>query len=401
MISAIISLAFVLRLSCIVLLGRHIRPEVWEYNDIALNILSGKGYLYRLFNTDYYSFGYPAYSYISAAFHFLTKENYFALEIFQAALSAWTCYFVFLIAKKLFNSKTGLLAAFLAAVHPGSIIYSSKIHELTLVAFLITAVFWMIISMDIRKASDNMLIGLVIGLGILTRPTFIFILPVYLLYAAGKTRPFKDCLKYFAVVLFCAVIVITPWTIRNYNIHKRLIFITTTSAEHFWRGNNPLATGSALTKDRKTIIDIAPKEFLDRLYSSNEIGQYDLFMKETISFIKKNPAFFANMLMRKFYYFWWFSPQAGLTYPALWGSIYKIFYIILAVFFIPGVWFGVRRGSDRFAVLSLLLLFLLISAANSIYYVEMRHRWAIEPLILIFSSFGFFQVTDFLKRNKT
>lgn len=384
-------LAFVTRLYSLFLLGRHISPEVWEYDAIALNIIQQKGYSFNYLNTVYHSYVYPVYPFLTALSHLITGRNYFILEICHIILSAATCYFVYLIGKLIFNQKVGLLSSFLVAMHPGLVVYSTKLHELTLVVFLITFIFWLITSLDYRKVYNNIFISTLIGIGVLTRPTFIFFLPVYFLYIWLDSKRFKYALKAILAATLFSILIILPWTIRNYQIHKRWIFITTNSAEHFWRGNNPAASGSALTEDGHSIIEKAPAEFKEKIYKMTEIEQYDFFYKEAYKFIRSNPIFFIKMVLKKFFYFCWFSPQAGLMYPGLWKIIYRAYYCILFFTFIFGLCsslFKKRLGINRAAVASMFIFLFLTLLLHALYYVEIRHRWAIEPFMLIFSAFG-------------
>ncbi len=398
----ILFLAFAARTFAIFFLGKNVTPEPYEYNVLALNILHGKGYIYDFLNTEQRTFCYPGYSYLIAFFHWITHENYFVLEMFQVAVSVIACGIIYLIAKKIFDDKVALVAAFLAALHPGLIIYTTKIHDLSFVVLLISLILWLIISLNPDKAGHNILIGALIGLGTLTRPTLIFFISVYFFYHWFSSKSRKNYLTGCATVLICAVLVLTPWTIRNYKIHKRFIFITTTSAEQFWRGNNALASGTSFTQNGKTMAEIAPKEFLDKLYKMNEIEQYDFLYHETFKFIASHPAFFVKITLKKFYYFWWFSPQTGLLYPGLWTQLYKPYYIAIFSLFALGVYLGIKRSEllNRMAIISILLFMLFISSANSLYYVESRHRWAVEPFMLIFSSYAIMSLRRaFLKKS--
>lgn len=360
---------------------------------MATNILLGKGYIYSHHNTVYHSFGYPVYPLLCAFFHFITNRNYFILEIFQIILSVTTCYFIYLIAKKIYNEKIGLLSLFLTAAHPGIIIYSTKIHELTLVLFFTAAIFWYIISLDCTKFYTNIFIGSLIGIGTLTRPSLIFFMPAYFVYLWLSSNRAGNIFKALAVVSLSVILFISLWTIRNYNIHKKFIFITTYSGENFWQGNNQFASGSAMTKDGRSILEAAPKEITEELYKMNEIEQYDFFYRESFKFVKSNPIFFIKMLCKKFFYFWWFSPQTGRLYPRMWTIIYKTYYSALFIFFILGSGLSLNKSNaSRALVLPLFVLFFMISSLQSLYYVEMRHRWAIEPLMIVFSAYGFMEL---------
>jgi len=398
-LALILIAGFAVRIFSILLLKKHITPEIYEYNTLALNIVHGKGYIYGFLNTPHQSFCYPGYSYLLAFFHYLMPENYFAIEVFQALVSVIACGFIYLIAKRMFDEKTALIASFLASFHPGLIIYTTKIHDLSLVVFFVALILWLIISLNAGKISGYAAIGAVIGLSVLTRPTLILFIPVYFLYNWFAAKNRKDFFIGCAVVSICAALVLAPWTFRNYRIHKKLIFITTTSAEHFWRGNNAFSSGTSLTGDRRPITEVAPKEFLEKLYKMKEIEQYNFLYQETSKFIAAHPVFFLERLARKFYYFWWFSPQTGLLYPGLWTKIYKIYYAFIFILFAAGICraIGRTKGLERAAVMAIVLFLFLVSLGNSVYYVELRHRWAMEPLMLIFTAYAISGIFTYYK----
>ena len=383
--------AFVLRLAALILLGRHVNPERWEYDYIAVNLIQHHGYVFWHLNTTYHTYAYPVYALLTAVFHLLTNYNYFILELFQISLSAFSCYFIYLISEIIFDKKTGLIAAILVATHPGLIVYSTKLSEVTLIIFLLSLTFLLILKLDMLKVRNNILLGLLIGIGMLTRPLAVFFLPVYGLYAWFSAQRKRVFFRVISVVSLSAALAITPWTIRNYLIHKRFIFITTNTPEYFWRGNNPQATGTALRPDKQDIMAVAPQEFKDKLFKMNEIQQYDFFMKTAWEHIKSDPLFFVKMCFKKFLYFWWFTPTIGILYPDSWTLVYKIYYSVIFILFIVGCIASLikLKGIKKISVVSLFGFFFLTSLLHSIYYLETRHRLSIEPLLLIFSSYGF------------
>ncbi len=392
----IIGLAFAVRLLALFLLGRHSAPETWEYNEIALNIAHRHEYVMQWFNTEHRAHAYPLYPMLCAVSHMLTGENYFILELLHVGVSAITCYLIYLIARRIFDERVALVSAALTALHPGLIVYSTKIHELTFVVFLVSLIFWQMVSSDPRRIRNALIFGALMGLATLTRPTLIAFLPAYLVWLSSSLRGWHDVSRRFLAASLIMVIVILPWTVRNFLIFKRPIFITTNSAELFWRGNNPNASGTALTADGRGIIDTAGEEFVKKVYSMSEIEQYDFFNSEAIKFIRSNPRLFAALYIKKFFYFWWFSPQTGMLYPGAWTAIYKIYYSVILLFFIAGLSLSIVRLSrpQKAYLLPLVLFLFLIPALHSLYYVEVRHRWAIEPFMMIFCAYTIDQLIN-------
>jgi len=385
----LILLVFSVRVAAIFILGWHINPDTWEYDEIALNILSGKGYVYNHFNTDCYLFGpSPLYAYFEAFIHFLTGKNYFLLEMIHAAIAALAVIPLFCIAKKIFDEKTAFISGLLYCLHPGLVVYTVKIHEFTLVAFFILMITCILLYSE-NKIRNIILAGALLGAGILLRPTLIYIIPSFFVYLMLKKNGFKKAASKTLLIFLLAGCVISPWIYRGYKLCGRVIFVTSSSGWLFWRGNNPGASGTALTVDRKPIFSVADENFKEKVYSLDETGQYDFFRSEALKYIRENPKKFFENTAKKFIYFWFFSPQTGFTYPSGWLLFYMVIYYFLALFFIAGLYFASGAGAiDKAALGFLLSIFIIISLGQSFFYTEMRHRWMIEPLLMIISAYG-------------
>jgi len=383
-------LAFILRIASIFILKQNINPDTWEYDTIVLNLLSGKGYTYGHLSSNYFFFGYPFYAYFSAPIHFITNRNYLVLEIIQALIAAFCIIPLAAIARKIFNEKVAVITSLLYSFHPGLILYTGKIHELTLVVCFVLIISYLILCTGIKK-HVLVIIGILIGFGILLRPTSIFFIPSFFIYlivkkGIGARKAFLNSL----IITLLAIIVISPWIYRGYKRYNRFIFITTSSAENFWIGNNQMASGSALTKDNKPIFSVTDESFKNKVLSLDELGQHDFFRDESMKYIKAYPLEFFKRTIKKFTYFWWFSPQTGLRYPTSWLIIYKFLYYFLAIFFILALYFIFKNYFyiNIPAVIFLCSFFLIISIVHSFYHIDGRYRWMIEPLLMIFSSYG-------------
>ncbi|MCB7128033.1 MAG: glycosyltransferase family 39 protein [Candidatus Brocadiales bacterium] len=384
--------ALLLRVAALFILGRHHTPELWEYENIANNILAGRGYVYDShLGVPYYSMIYPGYTYFCALVYALTGHSYTVLTLVQALLSSLTVGLLVFLGFRLGDPRGAWIAGGLAAVHPGLIIYSGKLHEFTLLTILIYAavLLW-------SRWEENpqwwryVLLGLLIGLGTHIRPTFLMLLPAWVVAQGVIHRPPWHRLVGRVLLLTGAtVLALAPWTVRNYRIHGRFVFISTSSAVNFWKGNNPLASGSSYLPSGKPVVPYAASPSLRKaLQTMTELEQYDTFYREAWSYIKKAPKAFLERWITKFYYFWWFHPQMGIEYPSFWLSLYKAFYIpILAMagLGLPTVWRGPKEGAmgRRKLLLALLTFALLLSVTQSLFYVEGRHRWAVEPILLL------------------
>ena len=69
-------------------------------------------------------------------------------------------------------------------------------------------------------------------------------------------------------------------------------------------------------------------------------------------------------------------------------NIYKVYYIFILSFFFVGVFFLLRNRVEIIFIKMFILMCLTVSFMQSIFYVQAKHRWALEPLVLIFSTVG-------------
>lgn len=379
-------------------------PQTWEYDTIADNILKGHGYQMEHLGAVHYSQAPPLYAFVCAGIYALTNHSYLAVQLFQIILSCFIVLTVYAIGNTVFNKTIGLLAAFLVTFHPGLIVYAIwKIHPLNLDSLLILLVILGFLKTRVELFSWKVfLLGAVTGLAILTRPTIALFLPFGIACLALQKEVNKKKFIIFCCVLLSTVaLVISPWIIRNYLIHKRIIFITTDTGELFWRGNNPGASGSAYLPSGKTVLENMPEELVKKIYGKPELAQKDVFTKEALNFIKKNPEQAIRLFLKKFLYFWWFSPQSGILYSKSWFNFYKLYYSIVILFGIIGLTriFYIRNLQVLRNTCFLLLMLLSISFAQSLFYVEGRHRWAVEPLVLIFTAVGFISIIEKIKNG--
>lgn len=383
-------LAFVTRLIVVFVIKSYRNIYLWEYGHIAMNILSGKGFVFEHFKTIYYSYAQPLLPIFISIFYKITNFNSFGLLIFQCLVSAGLCVTVFFIALELFRKNVAIVAGMFVVFHPGLLIYSTKtVHALTFDAFFFALLILVIFKLRRRCTIRNQLIvGMVLGLCILTRATAIFFLPFafgWLLWGGCWQEKKKYLLAIVSVTIICAG-VIAPWTVRNYLHYKRFVFIGANSWELLWRGNNPSASGTLYYKGGKSYSEFVPANIIGK----SEDEQNAMFREEVLKFFKKNPYTALKLYFKKIYYFWWFSEFSGKEYPILWFRIYKIYYLFILLTFLYGlfrIFYYNKSARIRYEVFLIIMLLISLSLGQSLFYVEGRHRWEVEALMLIFSSF--------------
>ena len=390
----VLAAAFALRMALIVAFKTYAHPVGWEYETIANRLLAGEGYSFEFLHTIYKSFNTPLFGFLCAGVYAVTNHSHFAIFVIQSFFTIALVLVIFEIAELIFSEVVGLLAAAIVAFHPAFIYYDVfNLLPLSLDSFLIAAITLLLLKHKDKPTVMSMsLIGGLIGVATLSRgitgALLLFVIIYLLLFA--RSLNLKERLTMAMCVLCTSSIVLAPWLIRNYVVHKQFVFISSTSGENFWRGNNMRATGTSYDEHKITILDLWPAAFKEKVHSLTELQQKKFFEDEALHFIRANPLAAAKLYVKKVYYFWWFSPQSGILYPKSYLAAYKYFYTILVSFFIVGVGFAIASSKRQTMESSLILISvpLTICLAQSVFYVEGRHRWLIESIMMIFFSYG-------------
>lgn len=233
-----------------------------------------------------------------------------------------------------------------------------------------------------------LLFGVAVGVAMLARGTYAPLLAAFGLLALGVRG--RQGVTASLLAILVAGLVVAPWVGRNYMIHGRPVFMISTTGYALWIGYNPGAMGGALGRTGQPILEEASPELTAQLYKeTTELGQMDLFYREALRFIQTHPSDSAGLFLRRLVYYWSFAPLAGMNYPGRWFHMYAIYYGIAFAFAAVGMaWMLANSKQHRSFALFLLLSFVGLSIAQSFFYVEGRHRWEVESLLLIFTAAG-------------
>jgi 4-amino-4-deoxy-L-arabinose transferase-like glycosyltransferase len=363
-------------------------PFTYEYEGIADNILSGRGFLFPHLGLEYLSMR-PLFVYVCVAVYWLTAHSHLAMLVVQAAISGLAVLVTFLIARRLAGATVAWVAALLIAIEPALVYYDvTRIHPLglqTLLLSLVVLAFLRLLSAP--SGSTTFLAGLATGMAIYERGTPIVFAPVGLIFAMASHRTrHLPWLRMVMIFVIGAAVVLSPWIVRNYRVYGRFVLVMTADPELLWIGNNPNATGLLVTGSGKPMFDAAPEAFRAQILAGDERSQQQLFWNEFVRFVTSEPGRTLDLFVKKLYYFWWFSPQSGREHPQLLFLLYMPVYAVILFAALWGFGLGLCYKPREF---SLLFLFLLaISAGQSLFFVEGRHRLAVMPVLLVPGAVG-------------
>jgi 4-amino-4-deoxy-L-arabinose transferase-like glycosyltransferase len=329
---------FQFSISLILLLALALRLLLWsqplhqlandevEYVTVARDLLAGRGWqfyehyhwlrapLYPLFlaGSLWLAGGDPSPGLPTISLGFAQTLRFAALP--NIALSVATVYLSYRLALALFGRRnpTALLAALFSAVLWTFATFAGLYMSETLFTFLFTAGLLCLVGQKAQAASGRRMIwlasgaGILLGLATLTRSITLVFLPVvavWLLLRRPTTddRPPSELVgNRWSVVgrrwsvsicfLLSAALVITPWTIRNYQAYGRAILVETGLSYNLWAFNEPRESQEEIFHTLENI--------------PNPAERSDYATAKGLARLREDPAILARKIWPGWIYLW-------------------------------------------------------------------------------------------------
>jgi 4-amino-4-deoxy-L-arabinose transferase-like glycosyltransferase len=378
--------------------GGTARVHGYEFTPLAGNLLAGRGYVYHHLGTDYQAFyGGVPYVLLVAAGYAVNPRSSLWILLIQAVAAAGLTVAAFAIGRRFGGPTVASVAAALVALHPGMLYYDThKVHPLSFDALVIAlTVVGLLRLRETMAGRAAVLAGLAFGVALLQRGTMILV-PVAAavwLVAVGPGRRARLGRVGVAYALG-ALLVVGPWVARNWVVLGTPL-LASVGPEVLWRGNAPQSMGGSYTRSGSTVLDAAP-ELGEAVSGRPELEQAAIFRAAALSNAADRPLAFLWGIGRKFLLFWSFGAGTGREYPAVYLYLYGAYYaaiVILALIGLAGMGAVRTWPSGAFATLALLAAVALsVAFVQSIFYVELRHRWGVEAFVLVVAAPGLIRV---------
>jgi len=156
--------------------------------------------------------GYPIF--ISAVYSIFGETE--ALRIIQIFLCSFAAVLIYVISRRLFGYRTGVIAGFMTAVAPQFSYYSAIIlpDELSVLPILI-AIYCLSRAVDEKRLVMVVICGISLGISCWLRPNAL-VLPFYFAAFSFFLLPREIRVRFCLVLIAGFVLTISPITIRNY-----------------------------------------------------------------------------------------------------------------------------------------------------------------------------------------
>lgn len=233
--AAIAVVALVLRVGAIGADSGY-RPanDAFEYDYLARSISDGDGYPrsgYLLQGGPTAVRG-PAYPILLGAVYALSGDSLTAGRLAGAVLGMLTVLLIYLLAKRIWGRRVGIVAAALAAVFPPLVLLSRDLLSESL--FIPLELGALLCVLNFRRSGGALrwalAAGVLCGLAALTRNTALALLLAVPLGVWTLQPPFQPrALLAPVLVLAIAALALAPWTLRNFAEFGRFVPLTTST----------------------------------------------------------------------------------------------------------------------------------------------------------------------------
>jgi len=356
-----------------------------EYLSLARSLTAGDGFVYdevvRAGPLDPFGRapGYPVFLALVGGGLAVPTAVPTSVKVGQSLVGALGVLLAGIIAGRLGGARTGHAAAWLAAVYPSLVwVPAYALSE---------AVFWPLglgaawlfdraADHDGRSATWRFAVcGILAGLAVLVRPGVILFAPAAVAYLAWRRRP--QAAVAFAVG---AILVVAPWTARNYAHHGRFVLVASEGGITFWTGNHPAAIGDG-DMAANPAIKSDSLALRARYPELTEEEMEPVYYREALGWIRSHPGHWLALEVRKAFYL---VVPIGPSYT-LHSTRYVLASVVPYVLILPAALIGAWLAGERRRRVRGLWLLLFSSVLTAlIFFPQERFRIpVIDPVLVI------------------
>jgi 4-amino-4-deoxy-L-arabinose transferase-like glycosyltransferase len=281
--------------------------EHWAFGRIGRSLALGQGFGNPIADTGPSALLPPVYPYILAAifklFGVYTKSSIIVALVLNGVISSATCIPIYFLAKKSFGDRAAKWAGWGWALSPYGIYYGADWAWSTpLITLLLCCLFLWALNLEADgRLKIWLAFGALTGVSILTEPSILSVIPVLVLYTCyRRLRQNNPWLKQAIAAALAALIIIAPWTIRNFELFHKLIPVRSGLGLELYIGNNGYDL-SWVNRDLHPNHNAAEQSEYEH---AGEIAYMNHKHEEGMDYIRDHPAWYAKMTIRRFVYLW-------------------------------------------------------------------------------------------------
>jgi hypothetical protein len=383
LLCALLGLALRLAFGLIYWVDQPLTRDEREYLSLARSLAAGRGFVYDADVADGpvdpfgRAPGYPAWLAVAGGGHEAAEAVPALVKITQSAVGALGVVLVGLLGWRLAGPRAAKLAALLAAVYPPLVWIAAYAFS--------EALFWplglavaLLLDWALRSArttTAGLACGAAAGAAVLVRPQMLLFLALAGAWLLWRRRP-----GLVAALAAGSLLVVGPWTARNYTHHGRFVLVASEGGVTFWTGNHPLAIGEG-DLAANPALKRAQLSLRDRYPDLTEEEMEPIYYREALAWIRSSPVDWLALEARKLLYL---IVPIGPSYTVhsrlyLWASVLS--YGLLLPCAVAGF---VRLGRRRGRTPGVWLLAWSAVAVSLLFFPQERFRIpVIDPALIL------------------
>jgi len=307
-------------------------PDTKLYHRLALSIL-------HQFSFEGVTVAAPGYPAFLALVYAVSGESLRFVYFIQSLLFAVTILYVYKLGYFLTrNVRICLITACLCMVWPFfTFAASALLTEILSMALIAVGLYYLTACVERPTCSLCVTVGVLLAVNALVKSVALAFIPVAALIIVLRGTDRMRRLGKASIVFVVAILVIAPWTVRNYFVLGGVVPVATNSGSVFWLGNAPDYQHIRWTGNN------IPSDLKERVQGKSRIEKDRIFFRVTASYVRENPLRAMRIFAQKFSNLWLGGLGAdphilytnhvrfwrGITIP--WFSLESCVIVILAV----------------------------------------------------------------------
>lgn len=387
-----------------------------SYNAFALAILNNSDWLT---NPDFYGhYRAPVYPmFLAINYLIFGIENFFAVYCIQAIFSTLTVYYIFKLSSSIFDERISFLAFIWAGFYFFYFWFTGMLLRETLIFFLIIFSFyqlWYFLNKEecTEFIKSRHLWQFIIAFTILlhTDARYLFYLPfISVLFLIYKKKYWVG-IKQYLWLLGIIIILLIPWSIRNFIAYDRFVLINTRTLqigkkEISFRYLNVLKPRKSIQTDNKNYPSEEERILIKEGENPNDRSS------EEIDIIKKDIYPASTFFDRKIYRFkemwipfrFWsdYEPFPKATFRRPWSLKHNLISIIFYGALIPFMFYSflslIKRRNKAVWILSFPIV--VHAMLHFMMWGRDRYRMHIDSFIIVLGCYGMILTYDLLRKR--
>jgi 4-amino-4-deoxy-L-arabinose transferase-like glycosyltransferase len=260
-------------------LGEALRflPDERDYYTLAENLAVKR--IYSLDGSQPTAYRPPGYPLFMSIFYAL-GARIVHLRAINFVLVGFSTFIVYRILMARYSPLAAVAGGVLVLLYPVVFFTAGTLYPQTLATLLFLLACYYLTG-DSKRLGNYVLAGLVLGYLLLTVPTFIVTVPIFVVWCWFKRDAIA--LKSSFLALYLMVAVVGVWTVRNYVVFNGFFIISTNSGENLLLGNSENTTPNAGSR-----VDIS--SYASRAAELNEVERDRFYRDRAIEYMLTHKA---------------------------------------------------------------------------------------------------------------